>query len=80
MPAGVSWTRPEGGFFTWLTLPRGADSAELAQRAVEHGVGIVPGTLFYPDGRGADKVRISFSMVESARIDDGIERLGSLIG
>jgi 2-aminoadipate transaminase len=80
MPAGVSWTRPEGGFFTWLTLPRGVDSVELAQRAVEQGVGIVPGTLFYADGRGADKVRISFSMVATARIDDGIERLGSLIG
>ncbi len=79
MPDGVSWTQPQGGFFTWLTLPGEADSVELARRAVELGVGIVPGTLFYPDGRGADKVRISFSMVASARIDDGIERLGSLL-
>jgi 2-aminoadipate transaminase len=79
MPAGTSWTRPLGGFFTWLSLPGGVDSVELAQRAVEDGVGIVPGTLFYADGRGADKVRISFSMVASASIDDGIERLGRLL-
>ena len=54
MPDGVRWTQPHGGFFSWLTLPEGADSVELARRAVEQGVGIVPGTLFFPDGRGTD--------------------------
>ena len=39
----------------------------------------VPGTLFFPDGRGADTVRLSFSLVDEAQIDDGIERLGSLV-
>ena len=53
MPAGSRWTKPQGGFFSWLTLPDGADSVDLARRAVEHGVGIVPGTLFFADGRGA---------------------------
>jgi 2-aminoadipate transaminase len=79
MPAGARWTPPQGGFFTWLTLPEGADSVLLAQQAAARGVGIVPGTLFFPDGRGADTVRLSFSLVDEARIDDGIERLGSLL-
>jgi 2-aminoadipate transaminase len=79
MPEGVRWTRPQGGFFSWLTLPGDADSEELARRAVERGVGIVPGTLFFPDGRGKDTVRLSFSLVEEAQIDDGIARLGSLV-
>ena len=79
MPEGAHWTRPQGGFFSWLTLPQGADSVDLARRAVERGVGIVPGTLFFPDGRGADTVRLSFSLVDEAQIDDGIERLGSLL-
>ena len=79
MPAGAHWTRPQGGFFSWLTLPPGTDSAELARRAVERGVGIVPGVLFFPDGRGGDTVRLSFSLVDEALIDDGIERLGSLL-
>jgi 2-aminoadipate transaminase len=79
MPDGARWTRPEGGFFSWLTLPDGADSVELPRLAAERGVGIVPGTLFFPDGRGADTVRLSFSMVDEAQIDDGIERLGSLL-
>jgi 2-aminoadipate transaminase len=79
MPAGARWTRPQGGFFSWLTLPDGGDSTDLARRAVERGVGIVPGTLFFPDGRGADTVRLSFSLVDEAQIDDGIERLASLL-
>jgi 2-aminoadipate transaminase len=79
MPAGTRWTRPRGGFFTWLTLPHGGDAAELARRAVEHGVGIVPGSLFFPDGRGADNVRLSFSMVDESLIDEGVERLASLV-
>ncbi len=79
LPAGTSWTQPQGGFFSWLTLPGGVSSPELAQRAAESGVGIVPGTLFFPDGRGADTVRLSFSLVDEASIDEGIERLGSLL-
>jgi 2-aminoadipate transaminase len=80
MPPGTSWTRPRGGFFTWLTLPESEDATDLAKRAVGHGVGIVPGAPFFPDGRGGENVRLSFSMVDEAQIDDGIERLAALIG
>jgi 2-aminoadipate transaminase len=79
MPAETRWTRPAGGFFSWLTLPPNASSIELAPRAAEAGVGIVPGTLFFPDGRGADTVRLSFSLVDETLIDDGIERLASVL-
>jgi 2-aminoadipate transaminase len=79
MPPGARWTRPGGGFFSWLTLPDGGDSVELAARAVEQGVGIVPGTLFFSDDRGGDSVRLSFSLVDEPLIDDGIERLASLV-
>jgi 2-aminoadipate transaminase len=79
MPAGTRWTKPRGGFFSWLTLPGGADSVDLAQRAGEQSVGIVPGTLFFPDGRGADTVRLSFSLVDDAQIENGIAKLGALL-
>ena len=79
MPESAHWTRPQGGFFSWLTLPDGVDSADLARRAVERGVGIVPGILFFPDGRGGNTVRLSFSLVDETQIDDGIERLASLV-
>jgi 2-aminoadipate transaminase len=79
MPPGAHWTRPQGGFFSWLTLPPGSDSERLAQHAGEEGVGIVPGTLFFPDGRGSDTVRLSFSLVDEGSIDEGIERLGAVL-
>jgi len=79
MPAGVSWTRPQGGFFSWLTLPDDVDAAELALRAAAAGVAIVPGTPFFPDGRGSTNLRLSFSRVEDELIDEGVERLAALI-
>ena len=79
MTDGVRWTTPRGGFFSWLTLPAGSDAGLLAKRAVEAGVGIVPGSLFFPDGRGADNVRLSFSLVDESAIDSGIARLATLI-
>ena len=78
MPESARWTKPSGGFFSWLTL-RGSDTVELAARAVEHGVAAVPGTLFFPDGRGADSIRLSFSLVDEGKIDEGIARLGAIL-
>jgi 2-aminoadipate transaminase len=77
LPGSVRWTRPRGGFFSWLTVP--GDATEVARRAAEQGVGIVPGALFFADGRGADNIRISFSLVDEAQIDDGVDRLAALL-
>src|SRR3954469_2040388 len=77
MPEGVRWTTPRGGFFSWLTVP--GDAAELAKLAADEGVAVVPGALFYPDGRGEHNVRLSFSMVDEELIPVGVERLASLL-
>ena len=78
MPETARWTTPRGGFFSWLTLP-GIDARELASRGVEQGVAAVPGTLFFPDPRGAESLRLSYSLVDEQKIDEGIERLASLV-
>lgn len=77
MPGGIQWTTPRGGFFSWLTLP--VDATELARRSADEGVAAVPGALFFPDGRGADNLRLSFSMVDEELIPVGIERLAALL-
>jgi 2-aminoadipate transaminase len=79
MPEGARWTTPAGGFFSWLTLPDEADAELLAKRAVDVGVGIVPGAAFFPDGRGRDQVRLSFSLVEEDAIETGIATLAGLL-
>ena len=78
MPETARWTEARGGFFSWLTLP-GVDAVDLAGRAAQQGVADVPGTLFFPDPRGADSLRLSFSLVGEEQIDEGIARLGSLL-
>lgn len=46
MPEGVSWTRPPGGVFVWLTLPAGIDAHDLVEPARERGVAVMPGGAF----------------------------------
>lgn len=79
MPAGVTWTRPQGGMFVWVTLPEGMDGAGLLARAVEDGVAFVPGHAFHADGTGGNSLRLSFSLADGERIDEGIRRLGTLV-
>lgn len=81
MPEGVTWIRPEGGMFVWVTLPAGNDSAQLLERAVrEARLAFVPGGAFFPDGSGRNTLRLSFSCADDAWIDEGIARLGRLLG
>ena len=80
MPAGTTWTKPEGGMFIWVTLPEGMDGAELLARSVEtEKVAFVPGQAFFADRSGANTLRLSFSCANEEMIDEGIRRLGRLI-
>lgn len=78
-PPGVSWTRPQGGLFLWVTLPEHVDTTEFLKVAVEEKVAFVPGTAFYPDGRGRNHMRLSFSNVTPEVIEEGIRRLGQAL-
>ncbi|MEH6831363.1 MAG: PLP-dependent aminotransferase family protein [Sulfitobacter sp.] len=80
MPEGVTWTRPEGGMFIWLELPKHIKSADLlAQSLKSERVAFVPGHAFFADGSGTNTLRLSFSRTDEATIDEGIARLGRLI-
>jgi DNA-binding transcriptional MocR family regulator len=80
MPEGSSWTRPDGGYFLWLTLASGLDAVELRQRASASGVAFVPGTGFFGDERGHSNARLSFSYPPVEDIREGTRRLARLIG
>ena len=79
MPAGVTWTRTEGGFFLWLTLPSRADMTKVQARAAEERVVALAGTECFPDGRGTHNLRLAFSLQPPERIAEGIRRLGRAI-
>lgn len=80
MPEGVTWTRPEGGMFIWLEVPKHVSGADLlAQSLKSERVAFVPGHAFFADGSGTNTLRLSFSRTDAASIDEGIARLGRLI-
>jgi len=80
MPPGATWTRPDGGFYVWLTLPEGLDSKAMLPRAVTERVAYVPGTAFYADGFGSRCMRLSYCYPSPERIREGVRRLGGVIG
>ena len=74
-----SWTKPVGGFYTWVTLPEGLNARSMLPRAVKAQVAYVSGTAFYYDGRGTDHMRLSFCYPEPDRIREGIRRLAGVV-
>ena len=80
MPSGVDWTRPEGGMFVWLTLPKGMDGAKLLALSLDtERVAFVPGGAFFADGSGVNTLRLNFSSPSQDQIDEGIARLGRVL-
>ena len=77
-PEGTEWTTPAGGFYVWVTLPAWMDTRAMLAAAVERRVAYVPGSAFYPDGRGRDQLRLAFCYPPENRIREGIQRLGTL--
>lgn len=75
----ATWTRPEGGFFIWMTLPEGTDPKRLQQAASEEGVQYVGGASFYPNGGGENNVRLCFSYLDEEKLAEAIGRLGRAI-
>ena len=79
MPAEVSWTKPHGGLFLWVTLPEKINSTDMLQEAIAEKVAYVPGEFFYPDGSGKNTMRLNFSFCKPEIINEGISRLGKAL-
>jgi DNA-binding transcriptional MocR family regulator len=78
-PSGSTWTRPAGGFYVWVTIPEYLNTSSMLAAAVERRVAYVPGTAFYPDDRGRDRMRLAFCYPPQDRIREGVARLGALL-
>lgn len=79
LPDGVAFTRPEGGFYIWMTVPPGVDTSDLLAKAIDHRVAYVPGRGFYADGSGGSQLRLCYSFPPSERAREGVARLGELL-
>lgn len=79
MPTGCSWTRPDGGFYVWVTVPPSVDAKAMLPRAVTARVAYASGTGFYADGFGSRQMRLSYCYPTPERIKEGVRRLASVL-
>lgn len=78
MPAGTSWTRPQGGLFVWAQLPGSVDTAAMLPDALEARVAYVPGIAFHPGEDRTNCMRLNFSCMAPDVIREGVRRLGAV--
>ena len=78
-PKGATWTKPEGGFYVWITLPPEIDTKALMPKAIVGKVAYVPGTAFYADGFGSWSMRLSYCYPSPEKIREGVKALGGVL-
>ncbi len=82
----VQWTRPAGGLYVWLTLPKGFDTrrgGQLFERCVSKGMLYVPGDYCFATQKDrptpTNHMRLSFGVVDITNIREGIRRLAEAV-
>ena len=75
----VSWTRPVGGMFLWVRLPKGMNAQDLLPEAVERGMAFVPGAPFYAGEPETNTLRLSYVTVSPEQIRQGVAALAAAI-
>ena len=75
----VEISKPEGGFFIWIKLPTGTNSARLAELAARARVQYTPGTSFFINGGGAEFIRLAYSFEPPERCHEGARILAEAI-
>jgi 2-aminoadipate transaminase len=79
MPEQVSWSKPHGGMFLWITLPERIDTKEIFMTAIEHNVAYVIGRPFHCDNSGGNTMRLNYSFPSVEQIEQGIQQLAKAI-
>lgn len=77
-PPYISYTKPEGGMFIWVTMEEGADALEKFNEAMEQKVAFVPGNPFYTSKTKVNTMRLNYTNATPEVIEEGIKRLGKI--
>lgn len=78
-PSTVTYTRPKGGMFLWVTLPEGVSAMSLYPKALDKKVAFVPGDPFYINRKDMNTMRLNYTNADCETIETGIRRLGELL-
>jgi 2-aminoadipate transaminase len=80
MPRQVSWTKPSGGFFVWVTLPAGMEGAGIKAQAAKRGVMVAAGEGYFvnPDD-GRHNLRLTYSFAPLSDLVTATRILGEVV-
>ena len=79
MPAGTTWTRPEGGYQVWVELGIDLDTRDLLADTAREGVLFAPGAQFYADRNTSRGLRLTLAQVDEDEIRRGVAILGRAV-
>jgi len=79
LPAGATWTKPEGGLQLWLELPAPLESREVYADALREGVLVAPGFQFLTDSRPSRGLRLSIGQADEGELREAVRRLGKVV-
>ena len=79
MPSGISWTRPKGGFYIWVSLPETMDSSDVFAASIKKGAAFVIGNAFDPEEKKNNCFRLAFSHTPEDKIETGIKIIAEAI-
>lgn len=77
-PVGTRWTRPCGGYLSWVALPSGADATRLLQASVPEDISFAPGPLFSARHSYRHYLRLCAGSPWSSDVEARLKRLGEL--
>ena len=75
----VTWTKPEGGLFLWVSLPKQIDTMKLFYEAIKYKVAFVPGEVFFGENPSKNEMRINFSFASKEQIVEAVKRLAECV-
>lgn len=78
-PGSVTFTKPEGGIFSWVELPEQVNARGVLEKCLERNVAFVPGGSFFPNGGKENTFRINFSNMPEEKIVEGLNRIGEVL-
>jgi DNA-binding transcriptional MocR family regulator len=68
---------PKGGHHVWVEFRKPIDERVLMAEAIRHGVSFTPGGAATIEGDGITGLRLSFSLLDEERLDEGVRRLAA---
>ena len=78
-PGGCRLSRSQGGFMLWIEMPSKVDSRKVFEQARREHIGCAPGATFSCSRRFDHFIRLHYGEPWSARLENGIRRLGEIV-